>query len=95
MTFKEWSKGQKKRIDIILSFALMNLEENLISEIFLDELFDGVDKIGISKIINLLNSEARYGKKFIVFSHSENAKSLFYNKGVVTLKNGISTFQLQ
>lgn len=92
LSFKEWSKGQRKRIEIISSFALMNLEENLISEVFLDELFDGVDKVGISKIANLLTKEAISGKKFIVFSHSDDVKNLFHNKGVVELKNGISRF---
>jgi len=94
LPFKEWSKGQKKRIEIIMSFALMNLEENLILEIFLDELFDGIDRVGISKIITLLDNEIQNHKRFMVFSHSESVKSFFSNKGVVTLKNGISTFSL-
>jgi hypothetical protein len=95
LPFKEWSKGQKKRIEIIMSFALMNLEENILSEVWLDELFDGVDRVGIGKILNLLAKESYDGKRFIVMSHSNDVKSLFQNKGIVTLKNGESTFSIK
>lgn len=95
LPFKEWSKGQKKRIEIIVSFALMNIENNLISQVFLDELFDGIDEVGITKIKNLLEEEARTkSKKFIVFSHSKDVKNLFYNQGHAKLKNGYSTFHM-
>ena len=94
LPFKEWSKGQKKRIEIITNFALMNLEDNVLREIFLDEMFDGVDRTGISKILSLLNNEDNKGKRFIVFSHSEDIKQRFTNYGCVTLKNGCSTFEM-
>ena len=95
LPFKEWSKGQKKRIEIISSFALMNLESNLISEIFLDELFDGIDKVGIIKIRDLLDEESNNNKRFIVISHSEHIKDLFPNRAMIKLKDGISTFHLE
>jgi DNA repair exonuclease SbcCD ATPase subunit len=95
LPFKEWSKGQKKRIEIIVSFALMGIEQNLISEVFLDELFDGVDEIGINKIKFLLEEESKTkGKRFIVFSHSRDVKNLFENKAYVQLKHGQSTLHL-
>ena len=95
LPFKEWSKGQKKRIEIISSFALMNLETNLISEVFLDELFDGIDTTGTIKIMNLLDAEAKMGKRFVVMSHSEHIKNMFHNRAVVRLKNGTSKFRLE
>jgi DNA repair exonuclease SbcCD ATPase subunit len=96
LPFKEWSKGQKKRIEVMTSFALMNLEDNLISEVFLDELFDGIDEIGINRIINLLEREAEeMGKRFVVFSHSKEIKNLFTTKAYVKLKDGISSFYPQ
>jgi DNA repair exonuclease SbcCD ATPase subunit len=94
LPFKEWSKGQKKRIEIITNFALMNLEDNVLREIFLDEMFDGVDKTGITKILSLLNDESNKEKRFIVFSHSEDVKKRFTNYGRVTLKNGCSQFEI-
>jgi DNA repair exonuclease SbcCD ATPase subunit len=94
LPFKEWSKGQKKRIEIITSFALMNLEENILREIFLDEMFDGIDKVGVTKILSLLENKNNDGKRFIVFSHSEDIRQRFTNYGVVTLKNGRSKFKI-
>ena len=95
LPFKEWSKGQKKRIEIITNFALMNLEDNVLREIFLDEVYDGLDKIGIIKIQSLLEKENKKGKRFIVFSHSEEVKKRFTNRGIVTLKNGCAEFELE
>ncbi len=95
LPFKEWSKGQKKRIEIITNFALMSLEKNLIAEVFLDELFDGIDKIGIIKIIDFLRSPKNSARNFIILSHISEIKNLFSNQGVVTLKNGISSFTIK
>jgi len=93
LLFKEWSSGQKKRIEVIFNFALMNLEENVIREIFLDEIFDSLDEVGISKVISLLKEESKE-KRFIIYSHSSMVKSYFTNKGEVTLENGISEFNM-
>lgn len=91
LPFKEWSKGQKKRIEIIVNFALMNIESNLINEIFLDELFDGIDEVGIVRIKNMLEKESiNTNKRFIIFSHSKNVKQMFPNRAYVRLKNGRS-----
>jgi hypothetical protein len=91
LPFKEWSKGQRKRIEIITSFALMNLETAVLKEVFLDEMFDGVDEIGISKIVTMLETEAvEKDRKFIVFSHSKHIRELFPNRGHILLKNGKS-----
>lgn len=91
LPFKEWSKGQKKRLEIIVSFALMNIENNLLNEVFLDELFDGIDETGIIKIKDMLDKEAtKKGKKFIILSHSKSVKQLFNNKAYIELKNGRS-----
>ena len=73
----------------------MNLETNLISEVFLDELFDGIDTTGTIKIMNLLDAEAKMGKRFVVMSHSEHIKNMFHNRAVVRLKNGTSKFRLE
>jgi DNA repair exonuclease SbcCD ATPase subunit len=94
LPFIEWSKGQKKRIEIIVSFALMNIEENIIQEVFLDELFDGIDETGMGKIKTLLESEATKRKRFVIFSHSKEIKSLFSNTAYIQLKNGVSTLHL-
>ena len=91
LPFKLWNKGHKKRIEVIVSFALMNIERNLMREVFLDELFDGIDEVGIGRIKNLLQKEVENkGKRFIVFSHSKGVKSLFNNKAFVRLKDGES-----
>lgn len=94
LPFVEWSKGQKKRIEIIVSFALMNIEENIIQEVFLDELFDGIDETGMGKIMILLETEATKRKRFVIFSHSKEIKSLFSNTAYIQLKNGVSTLHL-
>jgi len=92
LPFKEWSKGQKKRIEIIVSFALMSIEDSVISEVFLDELFDGIDEVGINKIKTLLDNEAQIkDRRFVIFSHSKEIKDLFTNRAYVKLENGKST----
>jgi DNA repair exonuclease SbcCD ATPase subunit len=91
--FKDWSKGQKKRIEIITSFALMKLEDSVLREVFLDEMFDGIDDVGIMKIVEMLNAEAEENnRRFIVFSHSKNTRALFQNKAYVKKNNGKSKF---
>jgi len=96
LPFKEWSKGQKKRIEIIVSFALMNLENSLLMEVFLDELFDGIDQVGIVKIKEMLERRgSKDNRRFIIFSHSNNVKQLFTNKAYVELKNGRSRLWTQ
>ena len=94
LPFKEWSKGERKRIEVMTNFALMNLEQNAISEVFIDEMFDGVDETGISRLVNHLTTGDNKNKRFIVITHYEPLKRLFPNVGIVTLRNGESKFKM-
>uniref|UniRef100_A0A6M3K087 Rad50/SbcC-type AAA domain-containing protein n=1 Tax=viral metagenome TaxID=1070528 RepID=A0A6M3K087_9ZZZZ len=91
LPFKAWSTGQRRRVEVIVSFALMNLEEAPMREIFLDEIFDGLDETGILKSKELLEIEAKESnKRFIVFSHSKDVRRLFPHRVYIRLKNGKS-----
>lgn len=92
--YEGMSSGEKRRIDLITIFVLDDLKKlNNIHNInlrFYDEVFDALDRIGIEKTIQLLDSIAE-NKQVFVISHKEDLKDLFANTMTIINRKGISS----
>lgn len=93
-TYQANSAGEKKRIDLAISFAIQDLVQskaNIAVNLGLyDECFDGLDSIGCENVIKILKERQKDVSSIFVITHSENLKALFEN--VITMKkeNGSS-----
>lgn len=87
-TYQANSEGEKKRIDLAISFAIQDLVQskaNIAVNLGLyDECFDGLDAIGCENVIKILKERQKSISSIFVITHSENLKPLFEN--VVTIK---------
>lgn len=93
LPFKEWSTGERKRIEVITSFASVDLDQNVFAELFLDEMFDGVDATGMDKIMHLLEDKAHEGRNVVVLSHVPELQDHFDSTLLVTKDGGNSTVE--
>ena len=96
--YKNCSSGEKRRIDVSILLALQNLifarsasSSNLI---IFDEVFDSLDRIGIERVINLLEEESK-DKTIFVISHIADLQSYFNNCIIVKNTNGVSSLEIQ
>lgn len=95
VTYSSFSKGQKSRIDIAISFALFTVSRIFFSNksglLVVDELLDnGLDEFGIKSAISVLDSFAEDAKVFVV-SHNPVVKENIDNLiEVKTDENGFS-----
>lgn len=87
-TYQANSEGEKKRIDLAISFAIQDLVQskaNIAVNLGLyDECFDGLDAIGCENVIRILKERQKNISSIFVITHSENLKPLFEN--VITVK---------
>jgi len=79
--YKEFSGGQKQRLDIILIFAMydlisMNTDINLL---IMDEVFEGLDEEGETAVFDLIRGKAEEGKSVYIITHSAVLDSLYAN----------------
>mgnify|MGYP000886257897 CR=1 FL=1 len=91
------SRGERQRIDLAISLALQdyvlsqtNVKTNLIAY---DEVFDGLDNIGIDRLMSLLKDRVKEVPTIIVVSHNEELKSMFENIIRITKHKGISSIE--
>lgn len=88
--FKEFSTGERKRIEIIFSLASLELDENIFRELFLDELFDGLDATGTKRVMRLLEEKAEEGRNIVVITHIPEISDHFDNVLSINRANGKS-----
>lgn len=88
------SKGEKKRIDLAISLAMQdyvmsrsNIKPNFIGY---DEVFDGLDGIGIERIMTVLKERVKEIPSIFVISHNSNLKELFETTITVEKKGGVA-----
>jgi exonuclease SbcC len=77
--YKEFSGGQKQRLDIVLIFAMfdlisMNTDINIM---VMDEVFEGLDEGGEAAVFDLIRLKADEGKQVYVITHSATLDSLY------------------
>jgi DNA repair exonuclease SbcCD ATPase subunit len=99
-TYGNFSEGQKQRINLALTFALMSVAamKNSVNTnlLILDEILDGsMDSEGISLFLNIIRQEMK-DKNIFMISHRDNLDSKFdvvvnfEKKGHFTFKTRIS-----
>ena len=89
------SKGEKKRIDLSIALALQDyvmstgasMGTNFVAY---DEVFDGLDSVGIQQVMSLLSGRVKDISSIFVISHDNQLKDLFENVLSVKKKNGMS-----
>lgn len=86
------SEGEKARVWLATDLALNDVREISIDIMFIDECFDGLDKNGIRKAIELITGESMK-RKMVCISHRDGVSKHFTNKKVVVMKNGTSTLK--
>jgi DNA repair exonuclease SbcCD ATPase subunit len=87
--YKEFSGGEKQRLDIVLIFAMydlisINTDINLL---IMDEVFDGLDEDGENAVFDLIRMKADEGKSVYVISHSSTLDNLYANTINFTKEN--------
>lgn len=95
--YKSCSSGEKGRIDAAVLLALQNLifeRSNCASSLVIfDEIFEHLDKIGIERIVNLLNEEAK-DKAIFCISHQNEFADYFDHVLMVKKKDGVSVLEI-
>jgi DNA repair exonuclease SbcCD ATPase subunit len=97
-TYGNFSEGQKQRINLALTFALMSVAamKNSVNTnlLILDEILDGsMDSEGISLFLNIIRQEMK-DKNIFMISHRDNLDSKF-DKIIIFQKKGHFTFKEQ
>jgi len=87
--YKEFSGGQKQRLDIVLIFAMYDLISINISTniILMDEILEGLDEEGEAAVFDLIRMKAEEGKTIYVITHSPLVDSLYSKTINITYDN--------
>lgn len=91
------STGQQKKINIAADVALMTIladrERSGIDMLLLDEVLDGLDKSGKSRVIDLLLELRRTRSSIFVVSHDEGLEAIFEKTITVVKEGGIARLE--
>ncbi len=77
--YKEFSGGQKQRLDIVLIFAMFDLvsADSNINILIMDEVFEGLDEKGEAAVFDLVRMKVAEGKSIYIITHSPHIDSLY------------------
>jgi len=77
--YKEFSGGQKQRLDIVLIFAMHDLvsADSNINILIMDEVFEGLDEKGEAAVFDLIRMKVAEGKSIYIITHSPHIDSLY------------------
>jgi len=88
LPYKGASTGERKRVDLSISFAIRDLiisrGQSAFNLAIYDECFDGLDAVGMEHVLELLNKEQADVSSIFVISHNDNLKSMFSNSLIVS-----------
>ena len=91
------SGGEKKRIDLAISFALQDLllsKDEMNTNIALyDECFEALDMVGCENVIEVLREKQKQIGTIFVITHNESLKNLFENIITVEKTDGTSVIK--
>lgn len=89
------SSGEQRRFDVALSLSLQDYvsANSGINVLFLDEIFDSLDAVGVDKVMGLLKEKAKYYSSVFVISHSTELKDNFDNEIKVVLTDKGTTIE--
>lgn len=88
------SKGERKRLDLCLQFAIYDLIKSTAmfdtNILILDEIFESLDVVGINHVVNMLEERTSSIPSIYVISHNPNAYDLIPKQISVSKINDIS-----
>ena len=91
------SKGERRRIDLSIALALQdyvmsrtNTQTNFVAY---DEVFDGLDREGIERVMNILTKRLATIPTIFVITHNDDLKELFENTLTITKQQGVATIE--
>lgn len=93
------SGGEQQKVNIIIQFAIRNMMcqyLNFSSNILvLDEIFDQLDLVGCSNIIDLINAAIQDVESLFVISHHSEELNIPYDDRIIIVKNeqGVSNLK--
>ena len=89
------SSGEQRRFDVALSLSLQDYvsANSGINVLFLDEIFDSLDAVGVDKVMGLLKEKAKEYSSVFVISHSTELKDNFDNEIKVVLTDKGTTIE--
>jgi DNA repair exonuclease SbcCD ATPase subunit len=92
--YKGDSGGERRKVDLIIMFALHSLAKirsgSTVDILFLDEILDSLDQEGCNRVIDLLKQVSETIKKIFVITHNDNLKQMFGSVMRIEKRNGIS-----
>lgn len=93
-TYQSNSEGEKKRIDLAISFAIQDLvlsKNNMQTNLAIyDECFEGLDEVGSENVIKLLRERLDKLETIFVITHNDHLKTLFEQVVTVQKIDGLS-----
>ena len=93
-TYQSNSEGEKKRIDLAISFAIQDLvlsKNNMQTNLAIyDECFEGLDEVGSENVIKLLRERLDRLETIFVITHNDHLKTLFEQVVTVQKIDGLS-----
>lgn len=92
------SGGQRTRVNLAIDFALMDLaatrEGRSLDLMLIDEALDGLDAVGTSKVLQLLQQMRSRRRSIFVISHNDSMAEVFDKCVTVVRENGKSRLSL-
>ena len=96
--YENLSGGEKAKLDVIIQLALRNMLTQYLDFscncIFIDEIFDMMDSIGVQKILNLITTKLNDVESIYIISHHQDL-NIPYDYELIVEKNekGMSTIK--
>jgi DNA repair exonuclease SbcCD ATPase subunit len=94
-SFENLSGGEKQRVDLIIQFAVRDMMSQYLSFtsniLVLDEIFDGLDIMGTTNVLNLISKKLNDVESIFIISHNESLEIPYDDILTVTKdENGVS-----
>jgi DNA repair exonuclease SbcCD ATPase subunit len=85
--YSSMSKGERKRVDIAIALSIMSVVmiNNDCNILFLDEMLDSLDPVGVYNIIDLLRDKCFNLSSTFLITHNSQVKNAVEEENVVTI----------
>jgi len=95
-SFENLSGGEKQKVDLIIQFSIRDMMSQYLdfssNILILDEIFDQLDSLGCTNLLNLISNKLNDIESTFIISHRSNELAIPYDCEMVIVKdeNGIS-----
>lgn len=85
--YSTMSKGERRKVDIAIAIAIMQLVlvNSDCNIMFLDELLDSLDPVGVDMVIDLLREKCSDMSSVFLIAHNSTVKNSFEEESVITI----------